>query len=103
MTAAQAMTAALLARERTKQGQHVRLAMLDAVVSLLWPEAMATNTFISAKEVTVRPKARDLVFETVDGYITVAMVSDSEWNGLTRALERPEWLADRASRLLPDE
>ena len=94
MTAAQAMTAALFARERTKQGQHVRLAMLDAVVSFLWPEAMVALTFITDKEVTVRPNARDLVFETVDGYITVATVSDSEWQGLTRALERPEWLGD---------
>ncbi|MBW2495058.1 MAG: CoA transferase, partial [Deltaproteobacteria bacterium] len=33
LTAAQAMTAALLSRERTGEGQHVRLAMLDAMVS----------------------------------------------------------------------
>ncbi|MBN9561226.1 MAG: CoA transferase, partial [Alphaproteobacteria bacterium] len=32
ITAAQAITAALLARERTGEGQHVRLSMLDAVV-----------------------------------------------------------------------
>lgn len=94
ITAAQAMTAALLARERTKQGQHVRLAMLDAVVSFLWPEAMVAHTFITDKEVTIRPNARDLVFDTADGYITVATVSDSEWQGLTRALERPDWLED---------
>jgi len=94
ITAAQAMTAALLARERTKQGQHVCLAMLDAVVSFLWPEAMVAHTFVTDKEVTVRPNARDLVFETADGYITVATVSDSEWQGLTRALERPDWLED---------
>ncbi|MGE0824140.1 MAG: CaiB/BaiF CoA transferase family protein [Candidatus Binatia bacterium] len=94
LTAAQAMTAALLARERTGQGQHVRLAMLDAVVSFLWPEAMVAHTFITDKEVTTRPNARDLVFETADGYITVATVSDAEWQGLTRALERPEWLED---------
>ena len=31
VTASQAITAALLARERTGQGQHVRLSMLDAV------------------------------------------------------------------------
>jgi crotonobetainyl-CoA:carnitine CoA-transferase CaiB-like acyl-CoA transferase len=37
LTAAQAMTAALLARERTGKGQHVRLAMLDAAISFLWP------------------------------------------------------------------
>jgi crotonobetainyl-CoA:carnitine CoA-transferase CaiB-like acyl-CoA transferase len=94
LTAAQAMTAALLARERTGEGQHVRLAMLDAVVSFLWPEAMATHTFVSTKDVVVRPQVRDLVFETVDGYITVGVVSDAEWLGLTKALEHPEWLED---------
>lgn len=94
LTAAQAMTAALLARERTGEGQHVRLAMLDAVISLLWPEAMASHTFIGSKNVVIRPNARDLVFATTDGYITVGAVSDAEWLGLTRALERPEWLED---------
>jgi crotonobetainyl-CoA:carnitine CoA-transferase CaiB-like acyl-CoA transferase len=94
LTAAQAMTAALLARERTGKGQHVRLAMLDAVISFLWPEAMAAHTFIGAKNVVTRAQARDLVFATADGYITVGVVSDAEWLGLTRALERPEWLDD---------
>jgi crotonobetainyl-CoA:carnitine CoA-transferase CaiB-like acyl-CoA transferase len=94
LTAAQAMTAALLARERTGAGQHVRLAMLDAVIAFLWPEAMAIHTFIGKNDVVTRPNVRDLVFETADGYITVGAVSDVEWAGLTRALERPQWLED---------
>ena len=94
LTAAQAMTAALLARERTGEGQHVRLAMLDAVIAFLWPEGMARHTFIGSAPVVVRPDARDLVFETADGYITVGAVSDTEWVGLTRALGHPEWLDD---------
>ncbi len=35
--AAQAVTAALFARERTGEGQHVRLAMLDTMIAYLWP------------------------------------------------------------------
>ncbi len=46
LTAAQAITAALFARERSGQGQHVRIAMLDAMISYLWPEAMASLTFV---------------------------------------------------------
>jgi crotonobetainyl-CoA:carnitine CoA-transferase CaiB-like acyl-CoA transferase len=46
LTAAQAITAALFARERSGQGQHVRLAMLDAMISYLWPEAMPSLTFV---------------------------------------------------------
>jgi crotonobetainyl-CoA:carnitine CoA-transferase CaiB-like acyl-CoA transferase len=95
LTAAQAMTAALLARECTGKGQHVRLAMLDAVIAFHWPESMAAYTFMGPeKAVTRPPNTKDLVFETTDGYITCGAVSDSEWEGLCRALERPQWLAD---------
>ena len=37
LTAAQSITAALLSRERTGEGQHVRLSMLDAVIAFVWP------------------------------------------------------------------
>jgi crotonobetainyl-CoA:carnitine CoA-transferase CaiB-like acyl-CoA transferase len=95
LTAAQAMTAALLARERTGEGQHVRLAMLDAMIAFIWPESMAAYTFVGPqKAITRPPNTRDLVFQTADGYITCGAVSDSEWEGLCRALERPEWLQD---------
>ena len=40
VVAAQAITAALLARARGAQGQHVRLSMLDAVVAFLWGSDM---------------------------------------------------------------
>ncbi len=95
LTAAQAITAALLARERTGKGQHVRLAMLDAVVAFMWPESMASHTFVDTNHVVTRPlNTRDLIFETTDGYITCGAISDSEWAGLCRALEHPEWLDD---------
>ena len=99
LTAAQAMTAALLARERTGTGQHVRLAMLDAVVSFLWPEGMAYHTFVRNGEAVSRPPdTRDLIFETADGYITAGAMSDKEWAGMVRALDRPEWLEDERFR-----
>ncbi len=94
LAAAQAMTAALLARERTGAGQHVKLAMLDAVVAFMWPEAMARYTFLNTDGRTYRQTVRDLVFETADGYITCGAVSDREWEGLARALRHPEWLDD---------
>ena len=95
LTAAQAITAALLARERTGKGQHVRLAMLDAVVAFHWAESMAAYTFMDTHQSAMRPpNTRDLIFETADGYITCGAISDSEWEGLCRALERPDWLDD---------
>jgi crotonobetainyl-CoA:carnitine CoA-transferase CaiB-like acyl-CoA transferase len=94
LTAAQAMTAALLARTRTGKGQHVRLAMLDAVVAFMWPESMAAYTFIDSHAATRPANTRDLIFATADGYITAAVNSDDEWRGLTQALGHPEWLDD---------
>ncbi|MCP4005943.1 MAG: CoA transferase [bacterium] len=94
LTAAQSITAALLSRERTGKGQHVKLAMLDAMVAFLWPEAMARHTFVDHDDTRDRRLAKDLVFETADGYMTVGAVSDEEWRGLCLALERPDWLED---------
>lgn len=95
LTAAQAMTAAFLARERTGEGQHVRLAMLDAVISFLWPEGMARHTYVGPDIGVSRPsEVRDLVFETTDGFITAGAVSDAEWQGLAKAVGHPEWLED---------
>ena len=36
----------------------------------------------------------DLIYETSDGYISVAVQTDKQWAGLTRALDQPTWLAD---------
>jgi crotonobetainyl-CoA:carnitine CoA-transferase CaiB-like acyl-CoA transferase len=95
LTAAQAITAAIVARLRTGKGQHVSLAMLDAVVAFIWPESMPAYTFIGNEPTATRPAGtRDLVFETTDGYITAAANSDSEWEGLARTLGHPEWIDD---------
>ena len=95
VTAAQAMTAALFYRERTGKGQHVKLAMLDAMIAYLWPEGMARYTFV---EDELRPmggeRSPDLIYQTQDGYITAGAISDSEWQGMCTALDRPEWADD---------
>jgi len=96
VTAAQAITAALFARERSGEGQHVKLAMLDTMVAYLWPEGMTGFTFVGREVQAARAQlAQDLIFRTADGYITAGAVSDAEWQGLCRALEREEWLDDQ--------
>ena len=95
VTAAQAITAALFARERTRVGQHVKLAMLDVMVAYLWAEGMTGFTFVGGEVKASRAQiAQDLVFQTKDGWITAGAVSDAEWRGMCRALERLEWLDD---------
>jgi crotonobetainyl-CoA:carnitine CoA-transferase CaiB-like acyl-CoA transferase len=93
--AAQAVTAALFARERTGEGQHVRLAMLDTMIAYLWPEAMTQYTVVGREATTADPTARpELIFETADGYITVGTISDSEWRGFCAASQRPDLAED---------
>jgi len=96
LTTAQAITAGLLERERGDgKGQHIRIAMVDATISFLWPEALGGLTMVGQEQHVRRGQlAQDLVFETKDGYITCGAVSDSEWEGMCAALDRPDWLDD---------
>ena len=95
LTAAQAITAALFARERTGEGQHVRLSMLDSMISYLWPEAMPSLTFVGVEtDPSDGEVGPDLVFATQDRYITAAALSDDEWAGMCRALNRQELIDD---------
>jgi crotonobetainyl-CoA:carnitine CoA-transferase CaiB-like acyl-CoA transferase len=91
ITAAQAISTALYAREKSGAGQHIRLSMLDAMLSLFWPEAMAGLTYAD-KEFDVRKYqgAMDLIYETQDRYITAGAISDKEWQGMCRALNRED-------------
>ncbi|MGI9436755.1 MAG: CaiB/BaiF CoA transferase family protein, partial [Geminicoccaceae bacterium] len=93
---AQAVSAALLARSRTGKGQHVKLSMLDAVIAFLWASDMGGHTFVGEELDTERAQSFiDLIYETADGYISVAVVRRKEWEGLSRAVGRPDWLDDR--------
>lgn len=91
----QAITAGLLARTRTGEGQHIRLSMLEAIISFLWASDMGAYTFLDKPvEVERGGSFIDLIYETKDGYITVATNSNAEWVAMCKALGRPEWIAD---------
>ncbi len=95
LTAAQAITAALFSKARSGQGQHVRIAMLDAMISYLWPEAMPSLTFVGdERDPSDGELGPDLVFATQDRYITAAALSDDEWTGMCRALKREDLIDD---------
>ncbi len=99
LAAAQAITAALFARERGAGGQHVRLAMLDMAIAFLWPDAMQAYTFLGPGVTSPAPSHAALaVRRTADGYLTVSAVTDREFEGLCRALERPELARDERFR-----
>ena len=92
---AQAVTAALFHRLKTGEGQHIRISMLDTVLAFLWGSDMGGHTFVGDEiERETAQSFIDLIYETADGYISVAVQSDREWEALTRAFDKPEWLTD---------
>ena len=94
ITASQAITAALLARERTGEGQHVRLSMLDAVLAFLWGSDMGSQTFVGDEPPQQEAASSiDLIYETADDYISAAVQTDRQW-AAWRARRPPEWLED---------
>ncbi|MCX7308891.1 MAG: CoA transferase, partial [Afipia sp.] len=93
---AQAVSSALYAREKTGRGDHIRVAMLDAMISYVWPEGMMQHTVVGTEAVIPDPTDRpELVFKTMDGYITAGTVSDSEWQGFCKATGDPELIKDK--------
>ena len=95
IVASQAVTAALLARERNGKGQHVRLSMLDSILNFLWASDMGGQTYVD-EPVGDQEAASfiDLIYETRDGYMTISTMGNKEWAALARAVERPELLDD---------
>ena len=95
LNAAQAISAALYARERNGLGQHVRLSMLDAVLSFLWSGEMDGHTFLANPVEGPEEFAPfDLIYETSDGYICVATVTTAQWIGFANATGNSQWLQD---------
>ena len=95
MTAAQAISSALVARERTGEGQHIRLSMLDSVVAFMWSSDMGEQTFLD-REVSAQAAATiiDLIYETKTGYITISTMTNDQWAGFCRAAGRAELITD---------
>jgi crotonobetainyl-CoA:carnitine CoA-transferase CaiB-like acyl-CoA transferase len=94
LTAAQAITAALLARERGAGGQHIQVPMLDATLYFFWPDGMMDKTIIGEQSPGALLSTLYNLTETADGQIVYFVVSDPQRHGLFRALERPELIDD---------
>jgi len=95
MTAAQAITAALLVRERTGEGQHVEVPMLDATMYFFWPDGMMDQTVIDedASPGFLLSSVYSLT-DCADGKIVYFVTSDPMRQALYDALGHPEWKED---------
>jgi crotonobetainyl-CoA:carnitine CoA-transferase CaiB-like acyl-CoA transferase len=97
MSAAQGITLALLARERTGGGQKVEIGMLDVMASLLtyqaglyW-NAGGRPTRRGNQHPSIVPYE---VFRAQDAYLTVGVANNSLWERFCRALGRDDIAKD---------
>ena len=91
LTAAQAVTAALLARTRDGKGRRVQVSMLDAALAFQWPDAMYKHVFAEGSPpdfpeigATTRP------WRTADGHVATMTPQQAEFKAVCAALGRPD-------------
>jgi crotonobetainyl-CoA:carnitine CoA-transferase CaiB-like acyl-CoA transferase len=85
-TLAQAVTAALLQRERTGRGTRIDVSMLDVAIAFLWPDGMMDHTVDEPSSV-LPPTSRSFrVTPTADGQVVLVTLTAAQWAGLTGAL-----------------
>jgi formyl-CoA transferase len=97
MYAATGILAALRHAERTGEGQHVDVALLDCQIAMLANQA--SNYLVSGKAPTRLGNAHPniapyQVFATNDGHIVVAVGNDGQFKAFAKAIEAPELSAD---------
>ncbi len=95
-TACQAATAALLAREKTGEGQHIDLSMMDAGLFFLFPDGFMHKTLLD-EDAEHNPPLSELLYEltvTKDGGITVSAANQAQQVGLMVAIDQLHLLAD---------
>jgi crotonobetainyl-CoA:carnitine CoA-transferase CaiB-like acyl-CoA transferase len=92
---AQAVSSALVGRERGLGGQHIELSLLDTVVAFLWPDR-ANHLILLGDDITAQPPLGQSFdpMRLADGAGTLTMFSDSEFAGMCRALELDELAED---------
>ncbi|CAB3682471.1 CaiB/BaiF CoA transferase family protein [Paraburkholderia rhynchosiae] len=92
-----AILAALARRERSGEGQHIDLALLDVQIAALANQATSylVGGAIPRRIGNAHPSIVPYQdFPTADGYMIVAVGNDGQFASLCAALGKPEWSAD---------
>ncbi|HKA16177.1 MAG TPA: CoA transferase [Myxococcota bacterium] len=101
LTASQAITAALFARERASRaqradgerspsggsGQHLEISMLESVVNFVWADAAGNEVLLDSDGKQPSSFSRDQkLWPTKDGYVIAAPVSDGDVAAICRGV-----------------
>ncbi|MDE0885220.1 MAG: CoA transferase [Myxococcota bacterium] len=88
ITVAQAISAALFARERSGVGQHIEISMLETAIGFLWTENGNEHALLDEGALPVPPPGKNYsLMQLADGFATATPLTDSEFQGLCRALD----------------
>ena len=97
LTAAFAISSALVGRERTGEGRFIDVSMLDATIATMgW---VVSNYLIAGVEpepfgnenFTAAPSG---AFKTLDGLLNIAANTDEQFAALAKLIERPDLIGD---------
>lgn len=79
----QALASALYARRDEAKGRYIEVSLMQAATALQSIRLMASHLDGG----TIRASG---VFQTADGFMTIATVADRDWRSLCEAMDRPE-------------
>ncbi len=97
--------AALYHRERSGQGQHVDISMVDCLFSLVFDEPLDCY-----EQLGLPPRMGNRImrlspfnsYPTKDGWIIIATGTTAQWHAVLRAIEREDLIGDDRSGEMPD-
>jgi formyl-CoA transferase len=85
---------ALKHRDRTGVGQHVDVAMFDAMIAMndMYPQVWSLG--LPASMASGRGTGVMTTFKASDGYFLIAVIREHQLARLSEVLQRPDWLTD---------
>ena len=98
MTGVISILAALHAAREEGRGQHIEIAMIDAVAYYLMGDTLGNNTYLPHKPGLQAGQGQSDPFKTADGYIAIAPLTDKHWDALLKGVGHPEWFDGEDSR-----
>jgi len=98
-TAAFAILAVLLNRQRTGEGQYIDLSSSECISALVGPQLMEytmnkRSPFRSGNQDSIMAPHNCYRCKGDDKWISIAVATDDEWMALCRAMGCPEWCRD---------
>jgi crotonobetainyl-CoA:carnitine CoA-transferase CaiB-like acyl-CoA transferase len=83
-----AINAALVRRERSGEGEHIDLAMMDAMFGLMPYETAEAQFPATKKRFLYRP------IQARDGFVVLAPISQANFEAMARGAGREDWIGD---------